>query len=101
MPLSRTFLFPTAYLLPFTNQNSIFESHLLLTSITANLKFCNFVTSFMPLQNNPMLSPCRGRTILKNNVRKRGYAWFQHFLPFPQCFQKPTLSVSLKLRIVW
>ena len=38
---------------------------------------------------------------IENNVGKGEYASFQHFLHFPQCFQKAYYSGSLKVRIVW
>ena len=38
---------------------------------------------------------------IKNIVRKGENAGYQHFLHFPQCFQKPSLSGSLKVGIVW
>ena len=34
-------------------------------------------------------------------VGKRENAGYQHFLLFPQCFQKPSCPWSLKVRIVW
>ena len=34
-------------------------------------------------------------------VGKGENAGYQHFLLFPQCFQKPSLSGSLKVGIVW
>ena len=36
-----------------------------------------------------------------NIVRKGENAENQHFLLYPQCFQKPSLSGSLKVGIVW
>ena len=36
----------------------------------------------------------------ENIVGKRGNTAYQHFLLFPQCFQKPSLSGSLKVWIV-
>ena len=38
---------------------------------------------------------------VENNVEKRENAGYQHFLLFPQCFQKLFVSGSLKLGIVW
>ena len=38
---------------------------------------------------------------VENIVGKGENAGYQHFLLFPQCFQKPSHSVSLKLWIVW
>ena len=37
----------------------------------------------------------------ENIVRKEENAGDQHFLLFPQCFQKPSLSGLLKVGIVW
>ena len=37
----------------------------------------------------------------ENIVGKRENAGFQHFLIFPQCFQKASLTGSLKVGIVW
>ena len=38
---------------------------------------------------------------LENNMGKGENAGNQHFLLFPQCFQKPSSLGSLKVRIVW
>ena len=38
---------------------------------------------------------------VENIVGKGENAGYQHFLLFPQCFQKSSLSESLKFRIVW
>ena len=38
---------------------------------------------------------------VENIVEKRENAGDQHFLLFPQCFQKPSHSGSLKVGIVW
>ena len=38
---------------------------------------------------------------VENTVRKEENAGYQHFLLFPQCFPKPSLSGSLKVGIVW
>ena len=38
---------------------------------------------------------------VENIVGKGGNAGYQHFLLFPQCFQKDSLSGSLKAGIVW
>ena len=38
---------------------------------------------------------------VENIVGKGENAGHQHFLLFPQCFQKPSLSGSLKVGIVW
>ena len=38
---------------------------------------------------------------VENTVGKEGNAGYQHFPPFPQCFQKPSSLGSLKVRIVW
>ena len=38
---------------------------------------------------------------LENIVGKGENAGYQHFLLFPQCFQKAFLSESLKLGMVW
>ena len=38
---------------------------------------------------------------LENIVGKGENAGYQHFLLFPQCFQKPSLSGSLKVGNVW
>ena len=38
---------------------------------------------------------------VENIARKGENAGDQHFLLFPQCFQKFTFSVSLKVGIVW
>ena len=38
---------------------------------------------------------------LKNIVTKGENAGYQHFLLFPQCFQKPFSLRSLKVVIVW
>ena len=38
---------------------------------------------------------------VENIVGKGENAGYQHFLLFPQCFQKPSLSGSLKVGIVW
>ena len=38
---------------------------------------------------------------VENIVGKSENAGLQHFLLFPQCFQKPSPSVSLKVGIVW
>ena len=37
----------------------------------------------------------------KKHCGKRKNAGYQHFLLLPQCFQKPTVSQLLKVRIVW
>ena len=38
---------------------------------------------------------------VENIVGKGENAGYQHFLLFPQCFQKATFSGSLKVGIVW
>ena len=38
---------------------------------------------------------------LENTVGKGENAGYQHFLIFPQCFQKTSFSASLKVGIVW
>ena len=38
---------------------------------------------------------------VENIVEKRENAGYQHFLLFPQCFQKVSFSRSLKFEIVW
>ena len=38
---------------------------------------------------------------LENIVAKGENAGYQHFLLFPNCFQKPPSLGSLKVRIVW
>ena len=38
---------------------------------------------------------------VENIVGKGENAGYQHFLLFPQCFQKATFSCSLKVEIVW
>ena len=38
---------------------------------------------------------------VENNSGKGENAGFMHFLLFPQCFQKPPSSGSLKFGIVW
>ena len=38
---------------------------------------------------------------VENIVEKGENAGYQHFLLFPQCFQKPSFSGSLKVGIVW
>ena len=38
---------------------------------------------------------------VENIVGKGENDGYQHFLLFPQCFQKPSQSWSLKVRIVW
>ena len=38
---------------------------------------------------------------VENIVGKGENAGFQHFLLFPQCFQKATFSLFLKVGIVW
>ena len=38
---------------------------------------------------------------VENIVGKRENAGYLHFLLFPQCFQKPSVSGLLKVRIVW
>ena len=38
---------------------------------------------------------------LENIVGKGENAGYQYFPPFPHCFQKLSLSGSLKVRIVW
>ena len=38
---------------------------------------------------------------VENIVEKGENAGYQHFLLFPQCFQKPSPSGSLKFGIVW
>ena len=38
---------------------------------------------------------------LENIVEKGENAGYKHFLLFPQCFQKLSVSGSLKIRIVW
>ena len=37
----------------------------------------------------------------ENIVEKGENAGYRHFLLFPQCFQKPSVSGSLKVEIVW
>ena len=39
--------------------------------------------------------------LVENIVGKEENAGYQHFLLFPQCFQKVSLSGSLKVWIVW
>ena len=41
----------------------------------------------------------RGENIVGNGEKFN--AGYQHFLLLPQCFQKPSIPWSLKLRIVW
>ena len=38
---------------------------------------------------------------VENIVGKEENAGYQHFLLFPQCFQKATLSGTFKVGIVW
>ena len=38
---------------------------------------------------------------VKNSVGKGENAGYQHFLLFPQCFQKVSFRASLKVGIVW
>ena len=38
---------------------------------------------------------------VENIVGKGEHAGYQHFLPFPQCFQKNSFSGFLKVGIVW
>ena len=38
---------------------------------------------------------------VENTVGKEENAGYQHFLPFPQCFPKPSSLGSLKVRNVW
>ena len=38
---------------------------------------------------------------VENIVGKRENTGYQHFLLFPQCFQKPSLARLLKVVIVW
>ena len=38
---------------------------------------------------------------VENNVRKGENAGYQHFLLFPQCFQKASFLGSLKVWILW
>ena len=38
---------------------------------------------------------------VENIVGKGEFAGYQHFLLFIQCFQKPSVSGSLKVGIVW
>ena len=38
---------------------------------------------------------------IENIVGNRENAVYQHFLLFPQCFQNPSFSESLKVGIVW
>ena len=38
---------------------------------------------------------------VENTVGKEENAGHQHFLHFPQCFQKASLTGSLKVGIVW
>ena len=38
---------------------------------------------------------------VENIVGKRENAGFQHFLFFPQCFQKSSFSGTLKVGIAW
>ena len=38
---------------------------------------------------------------MENFVRKGENAGYQDFLLFPQCFQKPSCTWSLKFEIVW
>ena len=38
---------------------------------------------------------------IENIVGKGEFAGYQHFLLFPQCFEKPSLSGSLKVGTVW
>ena len=45
-----------------------------------------------------MFSPCNR---VENIVRKEENAGHQHFLLFPQCFQKVSSTGSLKVGIVW
>ena len=45
-----------------------------------------------------MISPCDRVEIIVGNGENAGY---QHFLLFPQCFQKACLIRSLKVGTVW
>ena len=38
---------------------------------------------------------------IENSMGRGENAGYQHFLLFPQCFQKDTFSGSLKVMIVW
>ena len=48
---------------------------------------------------NEVLKICLGR--IENIVGKGENAGYQHFLLSPQCFQKSSVSGSLKVVIVW
>ena len=79
--------------------------------------FSPFPTIFNPLPNNNFLGWTKSKPFVddklnvdnikisvfaraENIVGKGESAGYKHFLLFPQCFQKPSLSGSLKDRIV-
>ena len=52
-----------------------------------------------PYKCQSLIQPVLDR--VENIVGKGENAGYQHFLRFPQSFQKPPSSLSLKVRIVW
>ena len=73
---------------------------------------------FNPLQNNEILNLSNSKAFaddkikmtktlifalgkVENNVGKGENACYQHFLFFPQCFQKATFLGLLKVAIAW
>ena len=79
---------------------------------------CFSFNQFNPLPNNKILDVSKLKTFADNNLnvnRKLKFAFgrvenivgkgenagYQHFLLFPQCFQKAFLLGSLKVGIVW
>ena len=57
------------------------------------------VFAYNKINENKVLKIGLGR--VENIAGKGENAGYQHFLLFPQCFQKPSVSGLLKVKIVW
>ena len=68
-----------------------------LLSSTLNLKLTAFADDKMNVVE--MLISLSDR--IENMMGKGENAGYQHFLLFSQCFQKPSLSGSLRVGILW
>ena len=84
--------------------------------VKSSFKFCTFLLTLFP--NNQILDVTKLKAIAENKINvapmmisvfgrvenivgKGEYAGYQHFLLFPQCFQKASFLGSFKVRIVW
>ena len=93
---------PRKYFVDNTDQNKTPENAMYLNSLPHNKildgsKLKAFADD--KLNATEKLKFVLGR--VENIVGKGENAGYQHFLLFPQCFQKPSLSGSLKVGIVW